>query len=99
MIRSDSGYPKGQPHALGWVAAGNAALAQANYDEALQNFRQTLDKDLTPKFFLHWYWRMQAQVGIANTWLASGNLANDSSSEFRVARFQNFLNRKAFHSF
>jgi len=76
MIRSDSGYPKGQPQAIGWVAAGNAALAQANYDEALQNFQQTLDKDLTPKFFLHWYWRMQAQLGVANAWLASGNLAN-----------------------
>jgi DNA-binding winged helix-turn-helix (wHTH) protein/tetratricopeptide (TPR) repeat protein len=76
MIRSNSGYPTGQPKAIAWFAAGNAALEQANYDEALQNFRQVIDKDVTPKFFLHWYWRMRAQLGVANVWLASGNLKN-----------------------
>jgi tetratricopeptide (TPR) repeat protein len=76
VIRSCSGYPKGQPLAIAWFAAGHAALAQSNYDEALQSFRKVLDKDLTPKFFMHWYWRMHAQLGVANVWLASGNLRN-----------------------
>src|SRR5262249_36824968 len=26
------------------------------------------------KFFLHWYWRMIAQLGLSDVWLASGNL-------------------------
>jgi DNA-binding winged helix-turn-helix (wHTH) protein/tetratricopeptide (TPR) repeat protein len=84
MIRSNSGYPKGQPKAIAWFAAANGALALANYDEALQNFRQVLDKDVTPKFFLHWYWRMLAQLGVANVWLASGNLVNARTEAGRL---------------
>jgi tetratricopeptide (TPR) repeat protein len=76
MIRSNPGYPKGQPKTISRFATANAALAQANYDEALQNFKQILDKDVTPKFFLHWYWRMQAQLGLGSVWLASGHLLN-----------------------
>jgi DNA-binding winged helix-turn-helix (wHTH) protein/tetratricopeptide (TPR) repeat protein len=84
VLRSNSGYPKGQPQAIAWFAAANAALAQANYDEALQNFGQVLDERATPKFFLHWYWRMQAQLGLANVWLASGNLNNARAQAGRV---------------
>jgi tetratricopeptide (TPR) repeat protein len=32
------------------------------------------DPKESPKFFLHWYWRMNAQLGLSNVWLASGNL-------------------------
>jgi DNA-binding winged helix-turn-helix (wHTH) protein/tetratricopeptide (TPR) repeat protein len=84
MIRSNSGYPKGQPKAIGWFAAANAALLQANYDEALENFRQVTDEDVTPKFFLHWYWRTQAQLGVANVWLAAGNLGNARTEAGRL---------------
>jgi tetratricopeptide (TPR) repeat protein len=84
MIRSDSGYPKGQPQAIGWFAAGNVALAHAKFDEAVENFKRVLDKDLTPKFFLHWYWRMQAQLGMANAWLASGDLGSARAEACRL---------------
>jgi DNA-binding winged helix-turn-helix (wHTH) protein len=76
MIRSNSGYPKDQPKAISRFAIANTALLQANYDEALQNFRQILDKGVTPKFFLHWYWRVHAQLGLGSAWLASGHLLN-----------------------
>jgi|SRR5690348_8382560 hypothetical protein len=33
------------------------------------------DPETTPKFFLHWFWRMTAQLGLSNVWLASRNLA------------------------
>ena len=84
MIRSDSGYPKGQPQAIGWFAAGNVALAHTKFDEAVENFKRVLDEDLTPKFFLHWYWRMQAQLGLANAWLASGDLGNACAEAGRL---------------
>jgi tetratricopeptide (TPR) repeat protein len=76
MIRSNPGYPKGQPKTISRFATANAALAQGKYDEARQNFKQILDKEVTPKFFLHWYWRMQAQLGLGNAWLGSGHLLN-----------------------
>ena len=71
MIRSNSGYPTGQPKAIGWFAAGNAALLEGRHDEALQDFRRVIDEDVTPKFFLHWYWRMQARFGVVKVLLAS----------------------------
>jgi tetratricopeptide (TPR) repeat protein len=76
MIRSDSGDPTGQPKTIAWFAAGNAAPLEGIYDQALENFRQVIDEEVTPKFFLHWYWRMQARFGVAKVWLAWGKLGN-----------------------
>ncbi|HEY8714652.1 MAG TPA: AAA family ATPase [Candidatus Acidoferrum sp.] len=84
MIRPNSGYPTGQPKAIAWFAAGNAALAQSRHEEGLQNFRNVIDEAVTPKFFLHWYWRMHAQLGLANVWLAAGNLANARTESGRL---------------
>src|SRR5262245_37152739 len=33
-----------------------------NYDRAIECFRQVLDPQLSAKFFLHWFWRMTAQL-------------------------------------
>src|SRR5215471_4186739 len=41
-----------------------------------ETFAQVLDTEATPKFFLHWYWRMNAQLGMSEAWLAAGNLRN-----------------------
>jgi tetratricopeptide (TPR) repeat protein len=69
-------YSTGQPQTIARIAIGYADLEQGKYDEALQTFAQVLDPQTTPKFFLHWYWRMNAQLGLTNTWLASGNVRN-----------------------
>jgi tetratricopeptide (TPR) repeat protein len=74
MIRSNSGYPTGQPRAIAWFAAGNAAFLVGRHDEALNFFRQVIDEGVTPKFFLHWYWRMQARFGVAKVLLAMGKI-------------------------
>lgn len=76
MIQSKCGYLTGQAQAISWFAAGNGTLLQGSYDEALQNFQRVIDEEVTPKFFLHWYWRMHARFGVANVLLASGKLEN-----------------------
>ncbi len=90
VTRQATEYPTGQPRldqaareidarllqTIAKVATGYAQLANGQYDDALQSFAQVLDPETTPKFFLHWYWRMNAQLGLSNTWLASGNLRN-----------------------
>jgi tetratricopeptide (TPR) repeat protein len=47
-----------------------------NYDRAIECFAEVLDLEKTPKFFLHWLWRMSAQLGLSDAWLQAGNLAN-----------------------
>jgi len=74
VMRSDA-----EPHAH-WMRAalrvsnGFAELHRANFGEALQYFGQVLDYRTTPRFFLHWYWRMMAQAGTADARLYSGDL-------------------------
>jgi len=65
---------RGQPRVIARVAEGYLEIDRGNYERAVLCFQQVLDPDLTPRFFLHWYWRLQAQLGIANAWLAAGNL-------------------------
>src|SRR5260370_15318824 len=60
---------------MGLVDGGYAGLHRGEYDKAMEYFRQVRDPETTPKFFLHWFWRMTAQLGLSNVWLASGDLA------------------------
>ena len=76
IMRSDADYPSGQPRTIARVAAGYAEIHRSQYDKAIEYFRQVRDPETTPKFFLHWYWRMTAQLGLSKVWLASGNLVN-----------------------
>ena len=74
-VRSDSDRHAVQPKAIALVAAGYAKLYEHKHDEALDCFAQVLDADVTPNFFLHWHWRIQAHLGLTAALLRSGNLA------------------------
>jgi tetratricopeptide (TPR) repeat protein len=67
-------YPTGQPQTIAKFAGAYLQLGNRQYEDALRTFAQILDPAATPKFFLHWYWRMKAQLGLADAWLAAGNL-------------------------
>ena len=74
IMRPGAEYPTSQPKAIASVAAGYAELDCGRYDSAIEYFTQVRDPETTPKFFLHWFWRMTAQLGLSKVWLASGNL-------------------------
>ena len=69
-------YPTGQAQTIGRLAAGFEALDQGRHDEARRCFEHVRDPAQTPKFFLHWYWRLHAHVGLTRAWLQSGHLTN-----------------------
>lgn len=71
----ETGYLRGQPKTIGRVAEGYLEIQRGNHERAVQCFRQILDPQLTPRFFLHCYWRLQAQLEIANAWLTARGLA------------------------
>jgi DNA-binding winged helix-turn-helix (wHTH) protein/tetratricopeptide (TPR) repeat protein len=79
IMRPDAEYPTGQPKTIARVAAGYAAVHRGEYDGAIEYFRQVRDPETTPKFFLHWFWRMTAQLGLSNVWLALDNVAKASA--------------------
>ena len=69
-------YPTGQAKAIGQLAAGFEALNQGRPDRALRCFEEVRAPTETPKFFLHWYWRVHAHVGLTRAWLQSRQVAN-----------------------
>ena len=72
-----------QPQTIARLARGYAELEGGSYDEASRYFDEILDPTVTPKFFLHWYWRMSAQLGLSNVWLAAGRLGRARSEADR----------------
>src|SRR5262249_23657743 len=79
IMRPTAEYSTGQPETIARVAAGYAELDRRNYGQAIEYFRQVVDPQITPKFFLHWFWRMTARLGMSQVWLESGNLTNARS--------------------
>jgi len=75
-MRRNNRYPTAQPETIARIAAGYADLHSLQYDRAIRCFRAVRDPKLTPKFFLHWMWRMTAQHGLSNVWLEAGDLSN-----------------------
>jgi DNA-binding winged helix-turn-helix (wHTH) protein/tetratricopeptide (TPR) repeat protein len=74
MAARSTAFWRGPSQSIGGVASGYIALDEGKYDDASRRFVKVLDPKETPKFFLHWYWRMIAQLGLSDVWLASGNL-------------------------
>jgi DNA-binding winged helix-turn-helix (wHTH) protein/tetratricopeptide (TPR) repeat protein len=61
------------PKSMAHLFLGRAESGLGNYSDALGHFSAV--QDLTKeKFYLYWYWRMQAQHGSVATWLAAGEL-------------------------
>lgn len=79
VIQRHADVPSGQPMTIARLAAGYSALEQGRFEQAARSFEQIRDGHRTPKFFLHWYWRLQAQLGLTELWLAERKLTNARS--------------------
>ncbi len=74
VMSSTTVYPTAQPKTIARIAQGYAELERGKYEYAIECFTEVLDPRKTPKFFLHWLWRMTAQLGLSDVWLQAGNL-------------------------
>jgi len=72
---STASYLTGQRQIIGQVSAGYLALARQKYDQATEHFRQVRNPEVPTKFFLHWMWRMNAELESGNVWLLSGKVS------------------------
>ena len=69
-------FPDAQYYSIDQIAAGNLALQQRKYSEAVGHFRRVQDLDVHANFFMHWQWRMFADLESSNAWLLSANTVN-----------------------
>jgi hypothetical protein len=56
------------------MSSGYHEIAQGNHPRAREFFAQVRDRDVTPNFFLHWHWRMHAQLGATEARLCAGDI-------------------------
>jgi len=63
------------PRALAFLAGGQAELGLGNSAGARKYFEQ-LEELTGERFYLYWYWRMHAQLGLTKAWLGLGEIAN-----------------------
>jgi hypothetical protein len=62
--------------AVARICAGYAEIDGKNYEAALDAFGAVRDYTVTPKFFLHWVFRIQAHLGTVEAHLSAGDLAD-----------------------
>jgi tetratricopeptide (TPR) repeat protein len=74
-LTRSSVYPSGQAQTIARLARGFDALDHGRPDEARTLFEDVRDLNQTPKFFMHWYWRTHAHVGLVHSWLHSAQIA------------------------
>jgi len=58
------------------IADGYAAIFQGNHEKAWESFAEVRDYEVTPRFFLHWHWRMHAELGATEARLSAGDIPN-----------------------
>jgi DNA-binding winged helix-turn-helix (wHTH) protein/tetratricopeptide (TPR) repeat protein len=68
-------FPDGQYYVVDQIAAGNIALHQGKYSQAIEHFRHVQELGVHTKFFMHWAWRVMGQLESVNASLLSGNIA------------------------
>ena len=73
-MKSDLDLIARTPKSLALLFLGRAESGLGRYSDALRHFSAL--QDMTEeKFYLSWFWRMQAQHGSAVAWLGAGELA------------------------
>ena len=85
ILGMKTAYPVAQPESITRIAKGYSAIAEGFTEldkgrckHAVELFSQVLDSRTTPKFFLHWMWRVTAQLGVTESWLQSKETAKAS---------------------
>ena len=58
------------------IATGYQEIEKGNHEKAWDLFAQVRDYRITPKFFLHWHWRMHAALGATEARLSAGDIPN-----------------------
>jgi len=74
LLRMHTEEPAGQVRTTALITVAFADLESGQADKAEQRFAWVCDRPVLPRFFLDWYWRLIAQLGLASVRLAKGDL-------------------------
>lgn len=74
ILASHTEEPAGQVRTMALVVSGYAAMAAGELDRAIEVLSRVCGRALRPRFFMDWYWRMFALVGLSHAELDHGQL-------------------------
>jgi len=56
------------------IIKGSALLARGTPEQASECFASVCNREVHPRFFLDWYWRIVGRLALSEAWLARGEL-------------------------
>ncbi len=74
LLASHTEEPAGQVRTMALVTSGFASLATGEPARAAEIFSQVCARQLRPRFFMDWYWRLFARLGLGHALLAQGRV-------------------------
>jgi DNA-binding winged helix-turn-helix (wHTH) protein len=76
LLKRYTEEPPGQVRTMALLTTNFADLQSGHASRTIKGFLQIRDRTPYPKFFLQWYWKMIAQLGLATAHYEVGDLAN-----------------------
>jgi tetratricopeptide (TPR) repeat protein len=76
LLKKYTEEPPGQVRVMALLTTSFADLQSGHANRAIKTFLQVRDRSAYPKFFLQWYWKMIAQLGLATAYHEVGALTH-----------------------
>lgn len=76
LLKDYKEEPAGQIRTMALVTAAFAEIEAGSAKGAIPGLESVCERRENPRFFLDWYWRMMARLGLSRAWLVSGHHDN-----------------------
>ncbi len=73
VLRMHADEPDGQIRTMAALTAAFAQIELGAPDDAIPSLMSICDRPETPRFFMDWYWRRMARLGLSRAWLMKGD--------------------------
>jgi tetratricopeptide (TPR) repeat protein len=74
LLLKNTEEPAGQVRTMATIVKGYALMAHQDPGQASECFGKVCGREMDPRFFLDWYWRIVGRLGLSEACLAKGEL-------------------------
>ena len=74
LLLKNTEEPAGQVRTMATVIKGFALLSRGVPEQAAECFASVCNREVHPRFFLDWYWRIVGRLALSEAWLAMGEV-------------------------
>src|SRR4030095_11463308 len=84
LLLKNTEEPAGQVRPMATIIKGAALRARGAPEEASECFASVCNREVHPRFFLDWYWRIVGRLALSEAGLARGELSAAGLEEGRA---------------